>query len=244
MQITWVKKNELMAKAMQAMRPAETLLDIGCGIVPQDYIRPQVHICCEPYAEYVAHLQKRISDMDTKDRSYVVLNMGWGDAVRYFPEKSVDTVILADVIEHLEKEEGRKLLQATERIARQQVIVFTPLGFMPQHHGDGKDGWGLSGGDWQEHKSGWMPEDFQGDDWQFIAAQEFHLEDSLGAPLEKPYGAFWAIKSSPESNASSLPEREMVLQKLAADMRQKEEEINNFLLVRIERKLRRLFSVK
>lgn len=244
MRITWVEKKELVSAAMQAMKPAEVLLDIGCGIVPQNYVRPRVHICCEPYGEYVEHLQKKIADMAQKDRHYVVVNMGWHEAVRYFPEKSVDTVILVDVIEHLEKEEGRKLLQATEKVARRQVIVFTPLGFMPQHHGDGKDAWGLNGGDWQEHKSGWMPEDFQGEEWQFVATREFHTEDSLGRPLDTTYGAFWAIKSYPQTQADSMPEREVVLQQLAADIRKKEEEINNFLLVRIERKLRRLFSVK
>jgi len=220
------------------------LLDIGCGIAPQNYIHPQVHICCEPYKEYVARLQNDISNMDVKDRQYVVLNMGWHEVVRYFPEKSVDTIILADVIEHLEKEEGRELLRATEKIARQQVILFTPYGFMPQHLDSSTDGWGLSGGAWQEHKSGWMPEDFEGDGWQFIAAREYHTEDSLGQRLEKPYGAFWAVKTYPQTNSASLIEREKMLQQLAATYRQKEDEINNYLLVRIEKKLRRIFFPK
>ena len=121
------------------MKSVEIVLDIGCGIMPQNYIKPLVHICCEPYREYVDHLQQKIAALDTRDRSYVVLNMGWQDAVRFFPAKSVDTVFLVDVIEHLEKAEGQRLLAATEAIARSQVVVFTPLGFMPQHHGDGKD---------------------------------------------------------------------------------------------------------
>lgn len=247
-QITWVSKNELTAAAMAAMEPTEVLLDIGCGIVPQNYVRPLVHICCEPYAEYVATLQDKISTMASRDRSYVVLNMGWDGAVRYFPEKSVDTVILVDVIEHLEKEEGRALLRQTEKLARQQVIIFTPLGFMPQHHADGKDAWGLSGADWQEHKSGWLPEDFEGEDWRFFAAREFHTVDSLNQPLEKAYGAFWAIKTCQGGQRAQLADREKVLQKWEADIRQQQlmmqQELNSLFLGRIERKIRRWFSQK
>lgn len=193
-QTLWVEGHELMTAARRAMLPVDVVLDIGCGIVPQDYVSPRTHICCEPYGEYVEHLQKKIAEMDKPDRTYIVLNMGWGDAVNYFPPKSVDTVFLVDVIEHLEKEEGRALLAKTENIARRQVMVFTPLGFMPQHHDDGKDAWGLSGADWQEHKSGWLPEDF-GEGWQVIVAKKFHLADSLGRPLENPFGALWAIRT-------------------------------------------------
>ncbi|WP_167631301.1 class I SAM-dependent methyltransferase [Mariprofundus ferrooxydans] len=196
MKIKWVKQEELLAAGEKAMLPSDVLLDIGCGIVPQRFVKSNVHICCEPYKEYVLHLQKKIAESNTEPaRSWVVLNMGWSDVIDHFLEKSVDTVILVDVIEHLDKEEGARLLKATEEIARKQVIVFTPWGFMPQHHDDGIDGWGLGGGDWQEHKSGWLPEDFVGRGWEFIACKDFHQIDSNGNPLENPFGAFWAIKT-------------------------------------------------
>ena len=205
-----------------------------------------MHICCEPYSEYIAYLQKNIVNADIRDRRYVILNMGWREAVHYFPEKSVDTIFLVDVIEHLEKDEGRALLALTEKVARQQVVVFTPWGFMPQHHSDGKDGWGLSGGEWQEHKSGWLPEDFIGEEWKFIASRDFHALDSMGLPLEHPYGAFWAIKTYPSSCGSSLPEREVALHLREVDVKQqlaclaqKESEISSLISVRIERKVRR-----
>ncbi len=101
---------------------------------------------------------------------------------------------MIDVVEHLEKEEGLRLLCLTERIARRQIVLFTPLGFMPQEHLDGKDAWGLEGGRWQEHKSGWLPEDF-GESWDIYASEEYHLHDNMGMPLEKPFGVFWAIKN-------------------------------------------------
>ncbi len=187
----WLAKHELFPAALRELRPAEVLLDIGCGIMPQKYIRPLVHICCEPFAQYVQVLQEKVRN--EADRRYVVLNASWAEVVRIFPERSVDSVFLIDVIEHLEKEEALALVRATESLCRGQLVVFTPLGFMPQHHPDGKDAWGLDGGRWQEHKSGWQPEDF-GASWRTFAARSYHEADNLGRRFDTPYGAMWAIK--------------------------------------------------
>lgn len=248
MNITWVEKNELMAIATQNMVATDVLVDIGCGIIPQSYVRPNIQICCEPYLEYISYLKEKISSIESPDRYYVILNMDWSDVIRHFPEKSVDTVILVDVIEHLNKKEGEKLLLATEKIVRKQIIIFTPLGFMPQHHADGKDAWGLNGGDWQEHKSGWTPEDFKGNDWQFYASREFHTEDNMLNLLEKPFGAFWAIKTCHDSKYSHYVERETMLQNFEIKLKQqqivlqqKEDEINKLRFTRFERRMRRIF---
>lgn len=242
MNIKWLDKKDLHAVAMQDMKPAGVLLDIGCGIVPQAYIQAQVQICCEPYLEYVSRLQNVVGEK--KDRQYVVVNMGWSDVVERFPEKSVDTVILVDVIEHLEKEEGERLLALTSKVARQQVVIFTPYGFMPQHHDDGKDAWGLSGGDWQEHKSGWLPEDFTGEGWSFYATREFHAEDSMGKRLDTVYGAFWAVQTMNDYESSLCLDREAALQNMAADLKRREAEVGSYFLVRFENKIRRIFKGK
>jgi hypothetical protein len=189
-ELTWVDRERLFPSAMAALEQVEVVLDIGPGIRPQPYIQPVVHVCCEPFMQYVEKLQEIAAV--AKDRTYVILNMTWADAVRCLPPKSVDTVILSDVIEHLEKEEGHRLLDATLRLARRQVGIFTTLGFVPQHHPQGKDAWGLDGMDWQEHKSGWMPEDF-GAGWAVIACKDYHTLDHMGAVRSKTEGAIWAI---------------------------------------------------
>jgi hypothetical protein len=86
-------------------------------------------------------------------------------------------------------------LEKSIDIASKQIAIFTPWGFMPQEHPDGVDYWGLKGGDWQRHKSGWLPGDFSGEDWDFIACEDFNPMDGYGNIYEKPYGAFWAIKT-------------------------------------------------
>lgn len=177
------KAAALMYTAVGRLSPTPTVLDIGCGIRPQNFVATRTRICCEPYDEYAARLRA--------NPDLVVIQATWQQAVELFPPDSVDTVLLADVIEHLEKERGAELLAKTVRMARHQVAIFTPLGFMPQEHPDGRDAWGLGGGDWQKHRSGWLPEEFPG--WETVVCEHFHERDVHGTVLDPPAGAFWAI---------------------------------------------------
>lgn len=192
MSIIWLNKEELFPTVAKQISYVDIILDIGCGIRPQNYICPRIHICCEPFEEYRGVLLD-IANQQT-DRRFIILNADWEETVKLFSSKSVDTIFLLDVIEHLDKEKGEKLLCLTESIARKQIVIFTPLGFVPQSHPDGIDAWGLHGGAWQEHKSGWLPEDFD-ESWDIYACKEFHSTDHNGILWDKPYGAFWAIKN-------------------------------------------------
>ncbi len=192
MRITWLESEKLFPTAVSQLEKVDIVLDIGCGISPQKFIIPKVHICCEPFRQYLDVLKDKIKQ--SPDRHHIFINASWSEAVNLFPPESVDSVFLIDVVEHLVKEEAVKLLKLTENIARRQIAVFTPLGFLPQEHPDGKDAWGLNGGVWQEHKSGWYPDDFD-DSWDIYASKVFHTADNMGRPFETPFGAIWAIKT-------------------------------------------------
>jgi len=60
-----------------------------------------------------------------------------------FAPKSFDIVLAVDVIEHLSKEDGLRLIQKMETIARHKVIIVTPNGF-ERIEGVHKCGWELS----------------------------------------------------------------------------------------------------
>lgn len=167
-----------------SLLPAHTVLDIGPGIRPQTLVECRVHICVEPFDEYVEILTREHPEL-------VVLNCTWTEAVDLLGEGSVDTVVLMDVIEHLDKEEGRRLLDATVRIARSQVVIQTPLGFMEQGADEERDAWGLGGVDWQVHRCGWEPDEFPG--WDIVTCEEFHTHDAYGRALDAPHGAFFAV---------------------------------------------------
>ncbi|WP_168413105.1 class I SAM-dependent methyltransferase [Bacillus salacetis] len=179
---------DLEPEVLKHIKQTDVVVDIGCGIKPQNLFTPKVHIGIEPYSEYIEHLEKNLAN---RDRTFIFINSTW-DILRKFPSNSVDTIIFTDVIEHLSKMQGKKLLKEAERVAKVQVILFTSLGFLPQCHPDGKDAWGLDGGKWQDHKSGWEPKDFH-DKWNIYLCEKFHYgkdEDNL---FEEPYGAFWGI---------------------------------------------------
>jgi len=69
-----------------------------------------------------------------------------------FKRRSFDAVIALDVIEHLEKKDGYKLVKLMENLAVKKVIILTPNGFINQT-GEGND--------LQEHLSGWNVSDFK-----------------------------------------------------------------------------------
>ncbi len=165
-------------------------VDIGCGIRPSKFIRSKIHICIEPFKDYVEVIKQKY-----EFENYVILQDTWENCLSLFPDKSVDIVIFSDVIEHLSKDDGFSLIKESCRIAKSQVAFFTPLGFMPQIvNSDNSDAWGLKGGEFQEHKSGWLPEEFD-NSWDFFVSKEYHFFDHSGKKFEKPYGAFWAIKN-------------------------------------------------
>lgn len=186
-----LSRDELLVEAGKAIRETEVVADIGCGIVPMTYFRPKLHFMIEPWKEYSDILSYR----HQYDKSVTILRLGALEALRAFGDKSIDSIFMLDVIEHLPKDMGFDVIAECERVAREQIVLFTPLGFMPQHmqHGE-SDGWGLSGTGMQEHLSGWTPEDF-GPAWSFYVSEDFHQVDFKREQLERTYGAFFAIRN-------------------------------------------------
>lgn len=192
----------LLDAAEKAVNETDVVLDIGCGIAPMNYFHPKLHILVEPWTEYSDILSYRHAG----DKGVVILRTGALEALKAFANNSVDSIFLLDVIEHLEKEEGKQVLIEAERVAREQIVVFTPLGFMPQHMGnEEQDAWGLSGSTVQEHRSGWTPDDFN-QNWTFYICKEFHSVDFKGQKLDHTYGAFYAIRNFVEK-AIEIPKK-------------------------------------
>lgn len=191
MNIHYLERSALQERISCAIQPASVILDIGCGIRPQTLVTPQLHICCEPHAEYIAFLQRVYGH----DPSFLIFQADALQFLSLLPRQSLDSVFLVDVIEHLPKEAGYFLLQECERVARRQIVLFTPLGFLCQEYEYAEeDAWGFHGGQWQRHLSGWTPEDFDSS-WIILACRDFHSANGKGERLDPPAGAFWGIKS-------------------------------------------------
>lgn len=71
--------------------------------------------------------------------------------------RSVDIISIIDGIEHLEKKTGLKVIKEMKRVARKQILLFTPNGFVKN---EPHNAWDIEGGDeYQRHLSGWsIPE--------------------------------------------------------------------------------------
>ena len=194
--------DELLAAIESAVKKTEVVLDIGCGIVPMNYFRPKLHLMVEPWKEYSDILAYRHSG----DKSVIIIRTGALEALSQLADNSVDSIFLLDVIEHLEKVVGQQVIIECERVAREQIVLFTPLGFMPQHmESNQADGWGLGGVAVQEHRSGWEPEDFS-EAWSFYICEDFHRVDFKGELLDKPFGAFYGVLNF-ESKTIQLPQK-------------------------------------
>lgn len=189
MSVTEYSREEIRNAAISRVRNVDIIVDVGCGIKPVSFFLPVTHICIEPYEPYIAAMPK--------DRRFVVLHSTWDKVLPTMATGSVDTIFLLDVIEHIEKEDGLRLLQEAQRVASCQVVVFTPLGFYPQsYEEDSTDRWGFQGGYWQTHRSGWVPEDF-GQGWEVLVCPDFHEIDQNHEELDEPAGALWAIWTHP-----------------------------------------------
>mgnify|MGYP001109015943 CR=1 FL=1 len=66
-----------------------------------------------------------------------------------------DLVIAHHVIEHLQKDRSRRLLEDIESLALKQVIIGAPVGFTDTSYAVK-----LHGNEWERHKCGWTPQEF------------------------------------------------------------------------------------
>ena len=76
------------------------------------------------------------------------------------------------MIEHLEKEEGIRMLKEMERVARKKIILTTPNGFLPVDTGpeDNPE---------EEHISGWKVIDFKGQGFEVFGLNELKFFGEL-----------------------------------------------------------------
>ncbi len=88
-----------------------------------------------------------------------------------FLPRTFAAVLLMDIVEHLAKPDGIALLAQASLIATHRVVLFTPRGFFPQ---GAVDLTGRGGAQYQEHLSGWEPDDLLGLGFNVLILQGFH----------------------------------------------------------------------
>lgn len=125
----------------------ESLLDLGCGVDSQIKFFNQ-----NLFSIGVDIDQKVMSKSQIKKIHNQYFQMNVLEAAQKFGPKSFDCVWAIDLIEHLNKEDGYRLIKDMEMVAKKRIVIFTPNGFLAQDDYDGNP--------WQIHKSGWFAEEF------------------------------------------------------------------------------------
>jgi len=129
------------------------ILDVGCGkhsplaMIAKHYKFKAVGLdIFEPYLK------------EAKSRG-IYQNVVLGDTRRLpFKDKSFEAVMCIEVIEHVGKEDGGKILGELERVSRWLVLLTTPIGESVQH--------AYNGNPYQEHKYVWSFEELKAKDFE------------------------------------------------------------------------------
>lgn len=143
------------AELRKAVAGCTELLDVGCGSnSPVKYFSKPVY--CVGVDVHEASIEE--SKKQGIHNEYYLMDVL--EIQRQFEPNSFDCVLASDLIEHLTKEDGLKLLAMMEAIAKKRVVVFTPNGFLPQGEYDHNP--------WQVHKSGWDIEEMEAKGYKVI----------------------------------------------------------------------------
>lgn len=154
---------DLLVKHMVEGWQKMKILDLGCGpcnkekderfrdvgIVCVDIFNPHLKVC--------------------QDYGFKTLHADVRKIEKYFSDNSVDIIWILDVIEHLVKEDGLKLLDKVRKIARRQVVIWVPVGWNPQDEQD-------DGNIYQKHQSAWFKEDFESRGYQCKVFPHYHQD--------------------------------------------------------------------
>jgi hypothetical protein len=128
------------------LRGCQSCLEIGCG--------PDSPGRLLPFQRY-AGFDGYAPSIDQAKASYPGHDYQVGraeDLGQMYQDSSFDCVIALDLIEHLTKEDGLRMIAQMQRIATKRILLFTPNGFLPQQSHDG---------DLQEHLSGWTADEMK-----------------------------------------------------------------------------------
>lgn len=166
----------------KAIEGCKSILDVGCGKTSLvRYLPKTIHSegveAFEPYLEE----SKRLG-IHNKYHNLDVLEID-----EHFKKKSFDCVLAGDVIEHLEKEDGFKLIGMMEHIARKKVIIYTPNGFLPIGERDGNNLY--------IHRSGWEVEEMRQLGFEVIGTSGWKVLRGDDAGIRFRPKFFWRVVS-------------------------------------------------
>ncbi len=146
--------------------PDSTILSLGCGVMQELGLSPYT----EDAGKGSISLQyKKLKGVDIWEPYIKILNEHGIDAMvgdvneagSLFEPKSYDVVMCCDIIEHLKKEDGYKLIENAERIASKATIFYTPTKWFDNRTSVEDKKFYSYGNPYHHHLSYWSADDFR-----------------------------------------------------------------------------------
>jgi len=132
---------------LKHISPITKVLDIGCG------------------NKKYSNLSNNTTTLDAWEKVQPDILLDVAENPLPFEDKSFSVILLIDVIEHMEKEAGERLLEECKRVAS-KIFLYTPLWWDDNAENvENPDLW-CYGNPYDYHKSLWAKEDFKG--WNLI----------------------------------------------------------------------------
>lgn len=147
----------------QATDNGESLLSLCCGIgLELNNLNTQEVTAVDIAPQYLEQVIGRCPQAKTvcSDARAYIENAA---------DNSFDIVSIIDGIEHMSKEDGLAVIKNSKRVARKQVLIFTPEGYLKN---EPHNAWGIEGADHhQTHKSGWEVKELEGLGFTLVARE-------------------------------------------------------------------------
>jgi SAM-dependent methyltransferase len=166
----------------KALSGCETVLDVGCGT---SVISRELGVSRCMGIEGFRPTFEEAQRLKTQDE---IICGDIRNLTDYFKSGQYDACIALDVIEHLPKEDGLKLIRDMESVAKKKVVFFTPNGFLPQRQ--------TADSDLQAHFSGWEAQEMRVHGYEVFGMLgpkslrgEYHL-------LKRRPKFFWGVVSA------------------------------------------------
>lgn len=167
---------------------ADTILDLGCGDGRLMEVLSQGKkwkvLGVDIFSEYVKVAKKR------RPYEFVILGDIEETVEKLIRKKNkFDVVFFSQVIEHIPRKAGEKILDRLEEVAKKRIIVGTPRGFMYQPEAF------LDSNPHQVHKSGWSEEDFSSRGYKIygVGIKPIWSEEGLARTRNTLAFVFWTL---------------------------------------------------
>jgi SAM-dependent methyltransferase len=124
-----------------------TILDVGCGHHSSiaGITKNALRVGLDHYEPYISRSRSQ------SIHNFYILS----DATALpFETNSFDCALATEVLEHLHKQEGLRMIEEMERVAKKKILLTTPNGFLPTYPGpnDNPD---------EAHLSGWAVDELK-----------------------------------------------------------------------------------